>query len=241
VYNDGNAAGEVRIYGPAGNSRWAVGYRDRATGIDVTAAVTGGGWTTPAVPARGYRWLVLSVTPKAGAPGNSQAAILVTAMSATDLSRRDAVKATTTCAPTYQPDGVIYNGSTYLGDGIYNTTGTGQGHALSLAAGRAATYTLQFYNDGNVAQTLRITGTAGHEHWGVRYVDYSTGADITAAVTGVGWVTPSLGPGAYRRIRLYVTPGPSVAIGASLSVLVTGTSTVNVAKKDTVKAVTSRK
>jgi len=98
-----------------------------------------------------------------------------------------------------------------------------------------------FINDGNVPQQLSVKGTAGNSKWVVRYLDYSTGADITAAVTGAGWQTPGLGPGAGRRLRVLVTPGPSVAVGGTLRVLVRGSSTIDGTRRDVVKATTTRK
>jgi len=165
----------------------------------------------------------------------------VRATSVGDGVSRDALLATTTCVATYRPDALIYNGAAFLGDGIYNVSGADQTHAADVALGRIATYTLRFYNDGTVAQSVLITGTPGNSKWTVQYTDVTAGTDITAAVTGAGWVTPSLPPRGYRAIKVHVTPGPSVAVNGSLSVLVTATSSVDPASKDAVKAITSRK
>jgi len=86
-----------------------------------------------------------------------------------------------------------------------------------------------------------LKGTAGNGKWTVQYVDHTTGADITAAVTGAGWQTPILSPRAGRRIKILVTPGVSTTVGSALNVLLTGSSTVDAKRKDAVKAVTTRK
>jgi len=240
-YNDGHAADTMKVVGTKGNSAWQVRYIDYSSGSDITGAVTGTGWTTPSVAARGYRAIRVEVTPLSRAAGNSSFSVLLKGTSVGDGTKKDAVKATTTCSPAYQPDGLIYNGSTYLGDGIYNTSASGQTYGQQVASGRTATYQMRFYNDGNMAQRLKITGTAGNSKWTVKYADYATGADITASVTGAGWQTGTLAPGAYVRLKVLVTPGASAAVGATASILVTATSTVDATKKDVVKASTTRK
>jgi len=238
-YNDGNAADSIRITGPASNWAWRLKCTDYSTGTDITSAVTGAGWTTPPLAVRGYHAVRLEVTPLAGAAGNSTLAVLLKGTSVGDASKRDAVRADTTCAPTYQPDGLIYDGTAYIGDGVCNTSGHGQTHALPATPRGTATYHIYFYNDGNVVQPLVITGTAGNSRWAVQYLDYATGMDVTAAVTGAGWSTPALSRSAGRRLRVLVTPGPSVLEGETRSLLVTSTSAVDATKKDAVKAITT--
>jgi len=240
AYNDGNIAEAFRVGGTAGNSRWAVAYTDASTGTDITSDVTGGGWTTPVLAVGGYRALKVVVTPLARAAGNTLFRARLVAVAAGG-GTSDVALARTTCAPGYQPDGLIYSGTAYLGDGVYNTTGAGQTHALAVALGRTATYLVQLCNDGNLPQVLSITGTAGSGDWTVQYVDVATGDDITAAVTGAGWASPALNPRSYRRIKVYVSPGPSVAPNAALSVLLTAASTVDATKRDAVKATTTRR
>ena len=138
-------------------------------------------------------------------------------------------------------DALIFNGSTYIGDEVFSTTGVGQTCALDVVLGKTATYHVKVYNDGNMTQPIQIIGTAGNSKWAVQYVDYSTSADITASVTGAGWQTQSVKPGAYWRGRVLVTPNASVTVGAGLSLLLKGTSAVDTSKKDAVKMTTTRR
>ena len=96
----------------------------------------------------------------------------------------------------------------------------------------------EFYN-GNAADSFRVTGTAGNATWQVRYYDYASGTDITGAMTGAGWTTASTGPGAYRRVRLEVTPLAGAAASSTVSALLTATSMADTSKKDAAKAVTT--
>jgi len=117
----------------------------------------------------------------------------------------------------------------------------GQTHAVSVAPGRAVLYNVSFYNDGDMPDNLRVTGTAGNSLWTVQYIDHVTGADISAAVTGVGWQVPTLRPGAGRGLKVLVAPSPSARAGQSRNILITGVSTSDAKKKGTVKACTGVK
>jgi len=240
-HNDGNMAQSLRITGTSGNSKWTVRYVDHTTGHDITAAVTGTGWQTPILNQGGWLPVKVLITPGATTAAGAARNALITGTSAVDAAKSDAVKATAVCASYVQPDALIYNGAVYIGDGVYNSNGTGQTFAQAVSLGRTATYQVRFCNDGNTAQRLKTKGSPGSSKWTVRYVDYATGADITAAVTSAGWQTASLSPGAYVRLKVLVTPGASAAVGATASILVTATSTVDATKKDVVKASTTRK
>ncbi len=238
-YNDGNVADSFRITGPSGSSAWQVRYYDYATGTDITAAVTGSGWDTPAVSPRLYRRIWVEVTPLTAARSNSCFAALIAATSLGDGTVKDTVKASTTCLPTHRPDGLIYNGSVYLGDDVYNTSGAGQTHSISVATGRSAVYHIRFYNDGNLTESYRITGPSGSSAWQVKYYDYATGTDITGAVTGAGWVSPTLSPRLYRRLVAEVTPLPAARGNAVFAALITAASESDATGRDVVKAVTT--
>jgi len=240
LYNDGNAVDGLVVNAQGDSALWGVKYFDHSTGADITAGVAGAGWVTSSLRSGAYASVRAEVTPSVRVAANAKLARLVTATSVGDGKTKDAVKTETTCAPSYQPDGTICNGSTYTGDNTYNTTGSDQSYEQTVAPGATATYHARFYNDGNLAQSLRITGTPGNSKWTVKYLDYSTGADITAAVTGAGWTTASLSPGGAWRVKVLVTPGASVGPGGVLPWLLTGTSTVDATKKDAVKATTTR-
>ena len=46
--------------------------------------------------------------------------------------------------------------ASYLGEGIFNTDGTGQTRSLSIKAGRSATFIVNTQNDGSATDTFTI-------------------------------------------------------------------------------------
>ncbi|MBI5778803.1 MAG: fibronectin type III domain-containing protein [Planctomycetes bacterium] len=112
VQNEGASAESLIITGTAGNSSWIVKYFDGAT--DVTANVTGAGYTTPVIASCGYRDIRLEVNSTATATVGSTINVFVTAKSWNDPSKKDMVKATTTRVNSYAGLG---------NDGSLNVTG----------------------------------------------------------------------------------------------------------------------
>lgn len=149
-------------------------------------------------------------------------------------------------AATYQPDGEIrakgVSPIVFIGGGVYNSDATGQTVTRSTLVGQKAVYFLRLFNDGNVSDSFTVTGTAGGGGWTVAYFDAATGGnDITAQVTGAGWVTRSLARRvdlAYLNLRVEVTPAATVANNASKAVLVTFASSHDPTKVDAVQGVT---
>jgi len=148
-----------------------------------------------------------------------------------------------TYIPPCQPDMLIRDlgDSVYAGDGIYNSDGTNQTKSETVSENQPAVYELKVENDGDASDSFTITGTVGGSGWTVTYYDALTGgSDITGQVTGLGWHTGSLAVGDSRQFRVEVTPGGTVAAGASKEILVTATSDADNTKSDAVKAVTSK-
>jgi len=127
----------------------------------------------------------------------------------------------------FQPDALIHDGTTYIGNGIYNTTGAGQSHAHSVQTNARASYYIRFYNDWSRPDSLKVTGPGGSAGWRLSYYDTTdsdAGVDITSSVTGTGWTTSPVAPGSYLRLRLEVTPLAAAAPGATCSAVVVATS-----------------
>jgi len=96
VENDGSEPDSLTVIGTAGDAGWTVNYFDAlAGGTDITAQVTGGGWSTGALAPDGSKEIRVEVTPS-GLAGGSSKELLVTSTSNADNSKKDAVKATTT-------------------------------------------------------------------------------------------------------------------------------------------------
>jgi len=160
-----------------------------------------------------------------------------------DSLTSDATVTTPGTTGSFQPDLLIRTSSetSYTGGGIYNTTGANQTKSITTPAGTAASYLFHAQNNGTASDTFTITAPAGGSGWTVKYLDMDTGADITAAITGAGWSTVALAPGAIKGFWVQVTPATSVASGATKTLTVTATSLNAPTKQDVVKAVTTRK
>jgi uncharacterized membrane protein len=232
------------VTGTAGSSTWTVRYYDAVSGgNNITDQVTGTGWTTASLVPGAYKQFRVEVVPGSTVAGGAVKHVLVKATSTGDATKKDMVKASTTVRIRYRPDMLMRNPGevTWTGDDIYNTTGTDQTKAQTVATSKMAKYYLKVQNDGNVTDSFTITGTKGNSQWTVKYYDaLSGGNDITDQVTGTGW-TVSLAAGGTKQFRVEVTPGSGVASGTVKNVLVKATSTGDPTKKDAVKASTTAK
>ena len=126
---------------------------------------------------------------------------------------------------------------TSIGDNFYNADGSDQTKTGQTPPGTASTYPITVQNDGDVAESFRIVGTAEGDGWGVSYFDaLEGGEDITEQVTGDGWATPEITPGESIVIRVEMTSDSQMLPGTTKDVLVTAVSLLNETKSDTVKA-----
>ncbi|MCK4533262.1 T9SS type A sorting domain-containing protein [bacterium] len=95
--NDGNTSDTFVVTGTGGVSDWTVNYYDALSGgSDITADVTGAGWSSGALASGANTEIRVEVTPGAEAGGGTFREILVTSTSQGD-SNIDAVKACTAC------------------------------------------------------------------------------------------------------------------------------------------------
>lgn len=225
IQNDATSAGTVNVTGTGNASGWTVRYYDALSGgTEITAQVTGNGWTTPSIPAAGYTEIRAEVTPAPTVSGGTVYSILVTSVSGQNL---DAVRANTRAA-VLQPDNLIKlsSESTYIGDSIYNADGTNQTKSYISNYWNTVTFNVRIQNDGDVNDNFNVTGTGSGSGFTVTYFDALAGGnDITAAVIGAGWTAPTLAPGASTEIRLEIT-GSSTS-DTIYEVLVTSTSGVS--------------
>jgi hypothetical protein len=139
---------------------------------------------------------------------------------------------------TYQPDNWIRNdGGSWFGDDVYNLTGNNQTTSQSVADNITANYEIRIQNDGNTSDIFIVTGNATSGNWTVEYYD-SLSVNITANVTGYGWLTDVLTSGNYTWISANITPS-GLPGGSSFDVLVTSQSVGDSNQKDIVKASTN--
>jgi len=244
VENDGNVSDSFKVTGTAGVTGWTITYYDAVSaGTNITAAITGtAGWTPAALAPGAVKEFRVEVTPATTVAAATVKDVLVTAMSTSDTMEKDTVKASTTVPLKRQPDCLIRKSTetTSVGDNVYNTDGRSQTKAQVAARGVKATYVVSVQNDSNIAMDLRVTGTGSSTGWSARYFDAATGGtEISNSVTGTGWWTPVLNPGAATEIRLEVTAAAVAGNGSVRHVLITAMARGDSTKTDTVKATTT--
>jgi len=146
----------------------------------------------------------------------------------------------TSLAKQYRPDNLIAtleSGADYIGGGIYNATGAGQTRTRSISTGESAVYYVRIDNAGNTTDEVVVTGPASSGDWVITYYDAKTGFnDISAQVTGAGWVT-TLSSNESREAR-FVVQNNGTAL-STLEVLLTSTSSYDGSAVDAVKASTT--
>lgn len=142
-------------------------------------------------------------------------------------------------ASDQQPDGLIKasGDSSYLGNNVYNTTGTKQTRSVSAARKTKKTFYVRVQNDGNVSNTFRARGCGSSTGYSVRYYLGSSSTSLTSAVVNGTYTGGSLPPGSARTIRLEITVSSGASVGGSKGCFMTSTWTGDGAKKDYIKAI----
>ena len=144
-------------------------------------------------------------------------------------------------ATEYRPDNIVgkkSDSSDYIGEGIYNTSGTDQTKSQSISVGQTTNYYIKVKNAGSGAEYISVLGTGDSTGWTITYYDAKTGgSDITSQViSGSGWPT-YVNSNEAQEIRAAVrstTDTPSTK-----EVYITAVSANNINKKDVVGAVTT--
>ena len=143
--------------------------------------------------------------------------------------------------PTARPDAHLRTGATgsWVGADIYNTTASGQSRSTTVAAGGSATFYVRLQNDGNLPDTLELSGPGQESAWRVKYYDGTT--DITSQVLAGTWTTGTLPPGDKRTVKVVVTARPAAAAGATKVLKLKAISTLAPTTRDVVKATVTRR
>jgi len=131
--------------------------------------------------------------------------------------------------------------ATFTGDGVYNTTAANQTATGNTVTSTAAVFPFQIQNDGNVSDSITLTGTGGGSGWTVRYFDaLSGGNDVTTAMTTSGVPVANLAVGGSATFRVELTPDTTVAVANSFSANITAVSGVDGTRQDVVRATATR-
>ena len=224
AYNDSATQQVMRIVGPGDHRKWHLRYL-RENGEDVTAQVTGDGWT-PTLPAGGYAEFGVRLRAEIGVAEGATHKMLVQAGfdqwgdSEFD-AQADAGKLTTRIVlPPQQerPDVWVLDGPYWIGENIYNTTGAEQKTTRDVFAGKEVVYKLRVYNDSTTQEVMRVVGPGDQGRWHLTYTRKG-GEDVTAKVTGDGW-KPTLPSGGYAELHVWLRAEATLAEGAAHKMLV---------------------
>ena len=106
----------------------------------------------------------------------------------------------------HQPDLAIKRaGTTFAGDGTYNSTGDGQGARAGRSRLGHADFVVRVGNDGDLPDALDLRRTsAADPGLDVRYVNATNGRDLTARIRAGTYHTRPLAPGESVAIRVEV-------------------------------------
>ncbi|MEW6026728.1 MAG: right-handed parallel beta-helix repeat-containing protein, partial [Planctomycetota bacterium] len=233
VENDGNYNSTYTLTGTAGTGGWTVSYYDNLDN-DRTVTFTGTGWVTPSIITSTPITITVRIThdgtPAPGVTVNHY----IRARSADLSSERDTVRTATIPLITYQADNWVKRFSDpeggYIGNGITNTDGTNQTITNTVNNNATVSYHVRIQNDGNVNETISITGTGGGNGWTVTYYNApSGGTDITAQVLSGVYSQTNIAPTVSYTIRIEVSAGDRTVLAGN-SVL---TATVRAKPVDT--------
>ena len=145
---------------------------------------------------------------------------------------------------TRQPDNQIKNSSdsAYIGDNIYNASGTGQLKSQTIRAGKSATFHILVQNDGSAADSFTVRGDGNSTGFTVKYyTGLSGGTDITTAVTAGSYKVNNLAASGSATLRVVVTAARNVTANTTKDCLVTATSAGDTSRQDAVLARTTVK
>jgi hypothetical protein len=141
--------------------------------------------------------------------------------------------------PIYTPDAQIKlsTSSSFLGNNVYNTTGTGQTVSGKALPGKKVTFVIAVQNDGNTSDMFTVKGTGTQKPLVAKYLQGLAGTtSITTQVVAGTYTTLTVGPTGMAEFRLIVTVPKTTKVGTTKTWTVLATSVGDPTKKDAVKA-----
>lgn len=126
-------------------------------------------------------------------------------------------------------------GATFQGDGEYNETGANQ--TVQGTTAYTYSFTVLAENDAQVQDTLILSAPVPPAGWTASYL--VGGQDRTDQITGAGY-SASLAPGSGVELTVTVTGGPHAPDQDLWNLLITGSSSSDPSRADTVKAAVTR-
>ena len=140
-------------------------------------------------------------------------------------------------AAGFQPDLLVKLASegdaSYLGGGVFETDALTQTKSQPAFPGNSAIFRVLLKNAGDAPDSFVIKGAWNDNGLAVRYLD-DGGVDRSAALSGAGYATGTMAPGASVSFLLQVTPA-LLPLGASYRFTVTAASASDASKIDQLK------
>ena len=127
----------------------------------------------------------------------------------------------------------IYSGS-FIGNNIFNTTGAGQTKTLDIKRGSSQYFPVLVQNDGMIPASFTLEATESTPGYSISYIDYSSGANVTAKLVMGTFSTGVLALGQSVAIKVVVTVSKTAPAAGSFTV--TARSLVG-GKSDVVKGI----
>jgi hypothetical protein len=137
----------------------------------------------------------------------------------------------------YQPDAAIRKkpGRTFVGFGVFNTTGAGQTIAVKTARGTTQSFNINVGNQGDVPRTLGVLGCSSDARG--FSVQYTWGAkNVTFGVVHGLFRVKDLSPGAHTTVTLAISVRSTTPVGATKTCKVVEYDSQYKAVKDAVVA-----
>jgi uncharacterized repeat protein (TIGR01451 family) len=138
-----------------------------------------------------------------------------------------------------RPDARIrLGGGAVAGNNVYNATGAHQSRSAVVASRGTARFTVTVQNDGTAQDNLLVTGFGSSSRYRVTYT--VAGQNVTAALTGDGFVFDDVDPGQLRTVTVVVQARARIPRGAAVTRKITVTSSLS-GVRDVVKATVTRR
>ncbi len=138
-----------------------------------------------------------------------------------------------------QPDGRIRLSAqaSYIGDDVYNLTGTNQTVTAKATTGSTKTWDITEQNDGDTTDTITVHGPGNKTGFTIHYFSGLTGTtDITSAVVNGTYELQNVAPGTTKALRVVIHVKSGLPIDTIRGWVVVATSTHDSTKQDAVKA-----
>ena len=138
----------------------------------------------------------------------------------------------------YRPDASLSTSSSsgYVGNDVYNRSGSGQTQSVTVARGGKRTFYVRAQNDGDAADTIKVGGCEGGRNFSVRYLSGASGSSSITSAVVAGTSVLNVAPGQTKTIRLVVEVAEGATVGDVKTCLVTLGSAADPTSTDVVRA-----